>query len=347
MLALRRRMLGLSQADLSERTRISQGHISKIEQGIQDVGDGRAELLAGALACPVSFFYQQVREYGLPLSAHPMFRKKASVGQKILDRIIADLNVRLAHLRTFLSAVDFTPELPFPSYDIDEFDGDPEAVAGHIRRAWYVPRGPIRSLTDFVERAGCVVIHCDMEEAKIDGVSYRIAGLPPVIFLNRNQPADRMRFSLAHEIGHLVLHRYPSPEMEQEADIFASALLMPKEDISVDLVGMSVEKAARMKPAWRVSMASLILRASKLGRIDRNKSTYLWRQMSAKGFRTKEPASLDFPREEPTLIHSLVHNLTEDLNFDEGELCRTLHLHYEELAQMYGLRSHTGLRRVK
>lgn len=61
------------------------------------------------------------------------------------------------------------------------------------------------------------MVQCDLDEAKIDGASYRIPGLPPLIFLNRRQPADRLRFSLANEIGHLVMHTYPNPNMEQEA----------------------------------------------------------------------------------------------------------------------------------
>ncbi len=347
LLSLRRRMLGLSQAELSERSQISQGYLSKIEQGLREVGNDQIERLANALSCPTSFFFQNTREYGPPLSAHAMFRKKASVGQKVLDRVIADLNVRLAHLRTFLSAVDFSPELPFPAYDPDEFEGDVESIANNVRRAWYVPRGPIKSLTDFVERAGCLVIHCNMEEAKIDGVSYRIAGLPPVVFLNKSQPADRMRFSLAHELGHLILHRYPSPDMEREADEFASALLMPRDDISFDLNGISIERAAMLKPVWRVSMASLIVRATTLGRIDRNRATYLWRQMSSKGFRTKEPLSLDFPREEPSLIRALVENLTEELGFGQEELCKALHLHYDEISRMYALNRGNVLRVIK
>lgn len=347
LVSLRRRMLGFSQADLAERSGISQGTLSKIEQGLREASAEQVDKLGVALECPNSFFFQSVREYGPPMSAHPMYRKKASVGQKVIDRVIADLNVRIAHIRTFLSAVDFTPELPFPSYDLDEFAGDCGEVASSVRRAWYVPHGPIKSLTDYAERAGCLVVHCDMEEAKIDGVSYRVAGLPPVIFLNRNQPADRMRFSLAHEIGHLVLHRYPSPDMEREADEFASALLMPKSDIAPHLSDLTVERAALMKPVWRVSMAALIVRATTLGRIDKNRAGYLWRQMSSRGFRTREPQSLDFPREEPTVIHALVQNLTEELQYSEGDLCKALHLYYDELASIYGLKRNNGLRVVK
>lgn len=346
LVSLRRRMLGLSQADVEAASGISQSSLSKIEQGLRDPETPVIEKLAGALSCPASFFFQAEREYGSPLSVHPMFRKNMSVGQKVIDRTIAEFNVRIAHIRTMLSALEFTPELPLPQYDVDEFDGGAEAIAENVRRSWYVPRGPIRSLTEYAERAGCIVVLIEMEAARIDGVSYRVPGLPPIVFLNRRQPADRMRFSLAHELGHLIMHRYPEPEMEKQANDFASALLLPRRDIAPDLQGLNLAKAAYMKPVWRVSMAALIMAASRYGKLDKYQSDYLWRQMAAKGYRLLEP--VEIAPEQPSLMKGLVANLTERQDFSADDLTKTLHLHFEELARMYELQQHqAGLRRVK
>jgi Zn-dependent peptidase ImmA (M78 family)/DNA-binding XRE family transcriptional regulator len=337
LISLRRRMLSLSQSDLALMAGISQGMLSKVEQGLKPAPPGLVERLAHALQCRESFFFQREREYGPPMSAHAMFRKGASVGQKVIDRTIAELNVRIAHLRKLLAPLELEPELPFPTYDLDDFEGKPELVAANVRRAWLMPRGPVRSLTEYAERAGCLVVQCEMDAAKIDGVSYRIVGLPPIIFLNRNQPADRMRFSLAHELGHLVMHAIPAPNMEQEANGFASALLMPATDIGPELNGLTVEKAAYMKPVWRVSMAALIYRASELGRVDKYKAEYLWRQMTTKGFRQREPAAVDFPHEETSLVGAMVDHMVKDMGYSHEELAELLHLHYDEVASMYDL----------
>lgn len=346
LIGLRRRMLSLSQSELATMAGVSQGTLSKVEQGIKPAAPDLVARLAQALRCRESFFYQSEREYGPPMSAHPMFRKGASIGQKVIDRTIAELNVRIAHLRMLLAPIELEPELPFPTYDLCDFQGNPEAVADNVRRAWLMPRGPIRSLTEYVERAGCLVVQCEMDAAKIDGVSYRIPGLPPIIFLNRDQPADRMRFSLAHELGHLVMHTIPSPKMEQEANQFASALLMPAADIGPEVSGLTVEKAAYMKPVWRVSMAALIYRASELGRIDKYKAEYLWRQMTAKGFRQREPAGLDFSREETSLVDAMVNHIVKDMGYSNDEFAELLHLNYDELASMYDLPT-AGLRVVR
>lgn len=335
LISLRRRMLGMNQTELSASSHISQAHISKIEQGIKEPNEEQLSKLANALKCPVSFFYQSDREYGPPMSAHPSFRKQASVGQRSLDKVIADFNVKLSQVRTLLRFADLEPELPLPQYDSDEYS--PENIAAMVRRAWYTPKGPIKNLTEYAERAGCIVFHVDMEAVKIDGASYRVAGMPPVIFLNKYQPADRMRFTLAHEIGHLVMHKYPSIEMEAEADQFASSLLMPKEDISASLSDLTIEKAAYMKPVWKVSMAALIYRAKTLNKIDHYKSDYLWRRMSKLGYRTREPYELDFPNEKPSVITALIENLIDGMSYSDSELEQVFHLFSSEIRESYGL----------
>jgi len=347
LLALRRRMLGLGQIQLAERAGIAQGTLSKLEQGLRPATDDLIEKLGTALNCPVSFFCRAERVYGAPLSAHAMFRKHAATGQKVIDRLIAEVNVRIGHIRTLLESADIAPELPFPHYDLDDFNGDAAQIARNVRRAWYMPAGPINDLTEYAERAGCIVTICDMSDVGVDGISYRLAGLPPLIFLNKRRPADRQRFSLAHELGHLVMHDYPTPTMEEEADRFASEFLMPADDIGPYLGDLTLEKAAYMKPFWKVSMAALIVRAGSLNRIDSGKSQWLWRQMSSRGYRTQEPSALDFPPEQPSVMKGLIDNLTNNLGYSQDDLVGALNLHLDELAQLYDLQSRISLRLVK
>lgn len=337
LIGVRRRMLCLSQSQLADSTGLSQATISKIEQGLKAPSEPQILTISSALSCPASFFFQQEREYGPPMSAHPIFRKKSTVGQKTMDRVIAEFNIRLAHARVFLNNVDFEPELRIPRYDADDFNGNTEEIASMVRRSWYVPRGPILSVMDYIERAGILVVPTDMETAHIDGASYQVPGLPPVIFINKNLPGDRQRFTLAHELGHIVMHDFPSPEMEKQADEFAAAFLMPKDDIAHQLGGLTLSKAAQLKPYWKTSMAALIVRAKTLRKIDDGASSYLWRQMSMRGYRTKEPENLDIRPESPSLIPALLENLTDGMGYTEADMEQVLHLHYSEIADLYSI----------
>ena len=118
----------------------------------------------------------------------------------------------------------------------------------------------MRDLTASSEEAGIIVVPCDFGAADVDGVSLWVAGIPPCIFLNKHRPADRMRFSLAHEIGHLAMHRLPSSEMEDEANLFA-ADLMPREEIATQFGRVKLTRLAEMKRHWRVAMQALLVTA--------------------------------------------------------------------------------------
>jgi hypothetical protein len=72
-----------------------------------------------------------------------------------------------------------------------------------------------------------VVAHSDLRGSSGSGVRFSVPGMPHVIVLNRQQSADRMRFTLCHELGHVIMHTFPTPEMEVEADKFASCFLLP------------------------------------------------------------------------------------------------------------------------
>jgi len=320
-----------SQAQLSEESGLSQGNISKIENGISEPPGEAAEKIAKALGFPVSFFFQAYQPFGLPLSVHPMFRKKASVGVKALEQLEAELNIRLFHYQKLLRAAEVEPDLPLPRLDVDDYDDDVLKIAELVRRTWGVPHGPIRNLVDYIERAGCVVVHCDFDSVGVDGVTVSVKGMPPFIFINRANPADRQRFTLAHELGHIVMHRMPTPEMEEQANLFASALLMPPDQIRPYFTGrLTMQKLASMKPVWRVSMAALLVTAHKMGCITDNQNQWLWRQFSSMGYRKCEPPELDLPIEKPTVMDEVFQIHIDEYGYSFEEIAAALHVELED-----------------
>jgi Zn-dependent peptidase ImmA (M78 family)/transcriptional regulator with XRE-family HTH domain len=335
LLRIARQARGWSQSELSRQSQISQANISKLENGLIGPTDDVLDSVCGALGFPRDFFFQSDRVIGLPMSVQ--YRKQASVGQKAIERLEAELNIRILHIRRLLDAAELEPELALPRLDVDEYGGNPEKIAELIRRTWLAPSGPIRDLVAWVERAGCVVVHCDFAALKVDGFTVQISDMPPCIFLNRNQPADRQRFSLAHELGHVVMHRVPSPEMEDEANSFAAALLIPARDIRSHLSGrrLTIQRLAGLKPIWRVSMAALLFRAKTIGTITANQSQYLWRQMSSMGYRRSEPPELDFKQEEPTVLPEIIRLHLEELGYNLSDLAEALRSTEDDLRVLH------------
>src|SRR5260221_981444 len=153
-----------------------------------------------------------------------------------------------------LDAVEYSPQSTIPRLDPEEYGGDIDRLAAIVRAHWLLPPGPVQNLTAALETAGAIVIHSALGGCSVSGVTISVPGLLPIIVLNNDQPADRMRFTLAHEIGHLVMHRFPNPDMERQANDFASALLMPAADIKPALSGrLDLRRLAACKTDWRVS----------------------------------------------------------------------------------------------
>jgi Zn-dependent peptidase ImmA (M78 family)/transcriptional regulator with XRE-family HTH domain len=338
LLLLARQYRGASQGAVASKAGIDQGYYSRIENGLLpgDPTPDNVEKIGQALDFPPEFFYLEDGLSGLPLSVHPMNRRKASVGVTALRQVHAELNIRLIHLRRYLRAADIQPELPLPQIDPYE-GGGPAQIAQTLRRAWSVPEGPIGNLTDLCERAGILVIWCDLGNG-IDGVTMKVRDLPPCIFLNREVPPDRMRASLAHELGHAVMHTVPTDTMEDEANAFASEFMVPEKHFRRQFAGRSgvtLDWLARQKAYWKMSMAFLLYRAGALDMVTRHQSEYAWKRISSLGWRTREPEETDFPYEEPTAFPQLLHIHGNVLGYDLETIATLISSNVSDVQKLY------------
>ena len=336
MLRLARQRVGFRQIEAARRLGVEQPLLSRIENGLTDAQDTFLLRAEKAYRLPRSFFFLTDTVLGPPVSVHPMWRRKSDITTKELDTIVAELNIRVMHLRRFLEGVELAHSADIPRLDIDEYD-NPEEISGIVRAHWKVPRGPLKDLTSLVERAGIIVCHSAMGGASVSAVTFSAPGVSPLIVLNNSQPADRTRYSIAHELGHLVMHRFPSPEMEREANEFASSLLMPAPDIIPYFRARRIDLAllAAMKPEWKVAMQALLMRATSLECLSKNQAKYLWKQISARRLRLREPSELDFPKEEPTVMKSIVRMHIDVMGYSPSDLAKLLHIHESELLEMY------------
>lgn len=350
MLLLARKRRRKTQKELAAGTGVAQAAISRIENGTKDVlSEDEVHSIARFLGFPVSFFYEQEPLYKTPLSLHgAAFRKKAAVPVKDQDAVVSLANHFVLHLRRLLDAVDLEPQYRLLQFEVvhdknsvsdyAEAVNSPAEAAAKVRASWQVDDGPLHALVSYIEATGVMVVEGDFGEADIDGVTLRPTGMRPVVLLNRNRPADRKRFSLAHEFGHVVLHAFPIESMEKEANEFASELLMPKTGILPDLKrGLSIPRLGQLKLKWRVAMSALIYRARTLGAISDYNATSFYKKMSFYGYRTREPHEFDIPEEKGKLAEKLVDLHLSELGYSIEELASGLKTNVLEFAAMHGL----------
>lgn len=347
MLVVAREARSLGQAELAKQLSISQGALSKIEGGVALPTADVFSKLSSTLNFPIEFFQQSGGVHGTGTEAfHQMYRRRQALPARDFRRVEAEVNIVRMHIEKMLRSVDWHPGIEMPKWSTEDFEGSAAKTAIALRAAWNMPAGPVDNVTQLIEDAGGIVIMFDFGTKLVDATSFRYPGLPPLFFVNKLLTGDRLRFTLAHELGHMVLHTIPSDSMEDEADQFAAEFLMPARDIGQSLNRFDLPRAALLKPSWKVSMGSLLFRAKTLGKITDNQSRHLWIKMSAAGWRTREPVELDIPVEQPRFHQQLVDLHLKTLGYTEHEFANLLCSSNDEAMMYHGHNTSPPLRLV-
>ncbi|MEX0663112.1 MAG: XRE family transcriptional regulator [Balneolaceae bacterium] len=341
MIELAREARGLTQTKLAELLGVSQAQISKVEQGLNSLDEELLDKLSSKLKFPLSFFQQDHRVY---VPGIGFDRKRKSLGVKKRKMIDAKINIQRIHVQNLLSAVELVSE-NVPRIDtLDEMltAQDPEIVAKAVRQYYKLPRGPIENLTKTLEDSGIFIIHTDFGTKKQDGMTFQAPEIPPIIFINKDLPSDRMRFTIAHELGHIVMHEMPSPEAENEADRFASELLLPSDLIMEELLNckinrMHLEKLRDLKYTWGVSFQTLIRKAYDLKLINQKQRQYFYVQMSRNGYSRNNEPECGLKKEKPTLFQNLLNLYRNQLDYSLSDLSTVMSLNEDEMIKTYDI----------
>ncbi|MFD8105331.1 XRE family transcriptional regulator [Streptomyces microflavus] len=344
MLVLARESRGMTQADVatamtkaspSGSTVVSQGYVSRAESGRLTVSEDRLDLYATALGYPKEFLCldPEVNGVGVGLVHH---RKRASLSVAVLRRVHAQLAFTRFQLRGLASAAgNPTSEHGFTRVAIDDLVTAKDA-ARQVRRSWDMAPGPVPDVIGAIEGAGGLVVVRDLGSDFLDAVSQWGEHSAPVLLINNRAPGDRCRFSVAHELGHLVMHTEPGsgPEQERQADAFAAEFLMPAADIRQAFADrIDLPRLMELKRIWRVSMSALLRRALDLGAVTEWQHRTVTIEMSALGYRAAEP--VEIARERPRLVATLVHTLLDERGLALEEAASCAHLLPEDFQRLY------------
>lgn len=338
-LRLARHYWGKTLNDIAEDIGKTRQYVSQLENGKGKLkqDDPTTRDLACSLHVTPTFFFKPV---GVSLSeeqAH--FRKlattKASMKQKVLARgTVFDQLVEFIDTKVRLPAVDF------PDESGAETTEEIEQAAERLRSYWGLGFGPISHMVRVVERAGAVVTLFQDTSTEVDALS--ITSRRPVIVRNEaKQSPFRLRFDIAHELGHLVLHEGQvtgDRKTESEANRFASAFLIPRSTFlkafprrgsRLDWVGIS-----KMKMDFQVSKAAIIYRAKSLGLIDdyQYRGAVIYLKNQGEGIVEKEDPYC--VREQPEMIVAALKVLYEHHGITNHALAEHLGVTTEFLSEI-------------
>lgn len=336
-----RELHGWTQTELAKQFNVTQPFIAQIENGWTKAPDEFMQSLVFRTGFPFHFF-EMPPGTDFPLGSL-LFRARADMTereQKAVHRhaqMAYEVTRRMVSGRTVSEMVVRVPNVP----------GDPERAAVIARSELGLsPDQPVKHVIHTIEAAGVLVIA--LPRAFEKGDAFSVWGFTdevrrrPIIVLSSNRPADRVRLSVAHELGHLVMHQplLASPSVHHEADHFAGAFLLPADAMRQEIGrATTLETFLNLKIKWGVSVQAAIVRARELGLITARKYGTLFRRLSARGWRVHEPLSSQVPLERPRIIRQIAE-LLYGRRIDYAKLA--LDVQYPETFVRELMESHAG-----
>lgn len=333
---------GLSQQALGEAIGVSTMAVSKYERDAMTPSSEVLLRLSETLGVRTEYFFRQAE---LEVTA-PEFRKHKELSPKEEARVLAQMRELIErwidleeHIpTTWSSPFKVPPRLPKSISKLE----DVETVAEKAREHWKLGSQPISDLTDLLESKGIKVFLLPYDAGKRwDGLVAKANG-QPVIVVGADWPGDRQRFTLAHELGHLVLDGRltgdlaSGKEEEYACHRFAGAFLMPASAV-VETFGpkrnwLEPRELYLAKHEWGISMNALIYRARDVGVLNKAQVGKTWGYFKKQGWHELEPGS-PFPKEQPRAFAQYVYRALGEDHISESKAAELLGMTLSKLRE--------------
>ena len=293
---------GVSKTDLASTVGVSAAAIGQYEAGVNSPRPEIVDRLARSLNVRPGFF-----TVGRPLAridtVNAHFRSLRSA--RVSDRQKALSTATLVWELTF--ALERYIRLPVAELPSVRPGTSSEEAASILRSSWGLPDGPVKHLVATAESRGIVVVVRPLGDIDaVDAFSAVIVDRPIIVTTpRRSENVFRHRFSIAHEIGHLLLHSdsgEQSQTIEREADDFAAEFLMPAASMNTALPQrLDLAALDRLGRTWGVSSQSLIRRMVERGRVTDSSARRAYQRLTIINDSSAGPTSA-YPGEVPTLL---------------------------------------------
>jgi Zn-dependent peptidase ImmA (M78 family)/DNA-binding XRE family transcriptional regulator len=321
-----RKVARLSQGDLGELVGVSRQAVSAYERGDKSPEPSTFQKISEVLDQPVIFFTNpDGPRFG---AGGARFYRK--FGPETLRRneaaaVLGDGFVQTA--KYFDEFVNYPmPVLPECApksaggrYEIEEIN----EIALNLRKLWGLGPGPISNVLALLEAKGIVVCRYEMQGENVEAFSFWNGARPFVFMASEKEAGVRLRYDLSHELGHLVLHRWVEQSdledkatlraIEGEADKFAGAFLLPSTSFPNEVYTPRLDAFVPLKARWKVSIQAMVYRCRDLDLIDADQALNLYKQISFRRWRKKEPLDdpSEIPIEQPRLLRRAVELVLE------------------------------------
>lgn len=312
-----RKMAGFSMESLAEKTGkvITKQAISKYEKGQMNPGSDALLALSRALGVKPDYFFRSQKVILLELE----FRRKSKLSRKEEESIkhrTLDFLERYLEIEGILGEkADFNN--PLSSNSISSY-ADVERSARELRRKWKLGDAPISNLMELLEDKGIRIYEIETGE-NFHGISARSRDIP-VIAVRSQDDLLRKRFTIAHELGHILL-KFPERDDQQAGEklchTFSGALLLPEKIIKAELgerrSRIALWELKKLKGIYGISIQAIMVRANRLNIISDHTYRNFWITVNRQGWKACEPGEYRGKEHANRFDQLVYHAAAEDI----------------------------------
>lgn len=333
---------GYTLADLAKELGISKQAISQYENNETQPEMTNWFKIINVLGFPRDFFYENtmpnVETYVTHFRSLARTKKKDRDAQKRKGEYLAIL---YEYLSVFVNFPEFTIN-DVVKQNIE----NPEELAIYIRNILELGEKPISDMVYLLEKLGIIVSALDLNILDIDAYTQKLKindGYKYLVVLSNDKKSYvRRNFNCAHELGHILMHSWIEEmelesvskqqfnELESQADNFAGAFLLPKNEFSKDVLRKpsNLEYYKELKLKWKVSIGAMLIRAKHLGLLTPYQYQYLIRQYSTRQWRANEPYDNNLIMSEPMVLKSAIRLVLSNNNWSGTQFMDKFHSIY-------------------
>lgn len=312
----------LTKGQFASLVGVAASTVSKWCKGDQSPEAGTFDRLASVLNVQPEWLARPMLQPVTP----PLYRSNASALKSARAKLEAHTEWAQETALLLSDYVDY-PRLNIPERGFTDpeqiSNEDIESAAEECRAMWQLGKGPIQNLALAAESAGIIIVRQETEISVIEGLSAWSTPLcRPITFLSADKAnAFRSRFDLAHEIGHLILHKHipraDQPDrykqMEKQAHRFAGALLLPAETFAIEVrVPPNLDNLLILKQRWGASVAAMMMRLHALKLLSDDEKLALFKRRSARWGSKAEPGDDKWEPEVPRLLRRTIELLISE-----------------------------------
>lgn len=339
----------LTKGQLASLVGVSASTVTKWCKGDQSPEAETFERIASVLNLQAEWLTRPV----LRAITTPLYRRNSSALKAGLAKLEARTEWGQEVATRLAEHVDY-PDVNLPERNFTEPEqirkSDIEAAAEECRDLWQLGRAPVQDLMLAAEGAGIVVFREETDVAVVEGLSCwspELDGRPLVHLSADKANGFRSRFDLAHEIGHLILHKHieQRPEdkvrynlLERQAHQFASALLLPAQTFANDVrIPINLDNLLILKKRWGASVGAMLMRLHVLGLLSDDEKLALFKRRSARWGAKAEPGDEGWAPEKPRLLKRTIDLLVRESVLPVDRVAPFLGFSANDVVQLCGL----------